>query len=41
MTPATRDAILVGLVAGGLAAYTLLGAAGFWEPVPLIPLALY
>jgi hypothetical protein len=32
---------LVALAVGGLAAYTLLGAAGFWEPVPLIPLALY
>ena len=28
------NAILVALVAGGLAAYVLLGAAGFWEPLP-------
>jgi|TARA_R110000751_G_scaffold24180_1_gene66865 hypothetical protein len=33
------NAILVALVVGGLAVYVLLGAAGWWEPLPaLVPL---
>jgi hypothetical protein len=32
--PRPRDVAIVALVVGGLAVYILLGAAGFWEPLP-------
>jgi hypothetical protein len=40
MTPSPRDLSLFGVYAL-LLLYALLGAAGFWEPLPLIPLVLH
>jgi hypothetical protein len=34
LAPRPRNVALVALAVGGLAAYVLLGAAGFWEPLP-------
>jgi|TARA_R100001086_G_scaffold192604_4_gene109851 hypothetical protein len=38
MTPSPRDVALFGVVYALLLLYTLLGAAGFWEPLPVVPL---